>query len=230
MTEATTATGASARDRLREEAFRLFDAQGYESTTVGEIAAAAGVGRTTFFRAFGTKEDVVFPDHDEILARVRARLAAPLSGTTTLSDVTDATGLVLAHYLAEGELARARYRLIRDVPTLRDREAASSLRYQRVFRDALRGWTGEEPGSDLRAELLAASVSTAHNHVLRAWLRSATTGPEVDARARAAFADAMAVVAAGSGPADDPGTTVLVLRTPRDAESVLPALRRALEG
>ena len=39
-------------------AFELFDRQGFEGTTVDDIAAAAGIGRRTFFRYFASKNDV----------------------------------------------------------------------------------------------------------------------------------------------------------------------------
>ena len=61
------------KDRLAEAAFALFEEHGYDATTVEHIAERAGVGRTTFFRAFPTKEDVIFPDHAAVLDRIRAR-------------------------------------------------------------------------------------------------------------------------------------------------------------
>ncbi|GFJ86453.1 TetR family transcriptional regulator [Phytohabitans rumicis] len=67
------------REDLTAAAIALFLKRGYDETTVDEIAEAAGVARRTFFRYFRTKEDAVFPDHDDCLARVEAVLnvAAP---------------------------------------------------------------------------------------------------------------------------------------------------------
>src|SRR3712207_5887926 len=59
-------------DRLRAAAFDLFSSQGFDATTVDDIAQHARVGRTTFFRHFRTKEDVVFPDHPGLVAAVRS--------------------------------------------------------------------------------------------------------------------------------------------------------------
>ncbi|WP_217709698.1 helix-turn-helix domain-containing protein [Amycolatopsis sp. Hca4] len=56
-----------AKERLTEAAFALFAERGYEQTTVDDITDRAGVGRTTFFRTFRTKEDVIFPDHEVLL-------------------------------------------------------------------------------------------------------------------------------------------------------------------
>lgn len=218
------------RDRLRAAAFALFEERGYDATTVGDIAEAAGVGRTTFFRAFGSKEDVIFPEHAALIERVRGRLeTATAPGAATLIGIAEATRLVLEHYLQEGDVARARYRLTRTVATLRDRELASTLQYHRVYRDALRSWTGEEAGSDLRAELVAAAVVTAHNHVLRRWLRGTVDDAGAVEELGAALEQALDHPSPGAGPSlDHAGTSVVVLRTPRDVDEVLPALRRAL--
>ncbi|WP_308166773.1 TetR/AcrR family transcriptional regulator [Nocardia albiluteola] len=57
------------RNRVREEitdvALKLFLDNGFENTTVDRIVATAGISRRSFFRYFGTKEDIVFGDLGE---------------------------------------------------------------------------------------------------------------------------------------------------------------------
>ncbi|MYX40645.1 TetR family transcriptional regulator, partial [Streptomyces sp. SID89] len=166
-----------ARIRLADAAFALFDERGYEQTTVDDIAERAGVGRTTFFRHYRSKEAVIFPDHDRLLELIRDRLATS-SHRTALVAVSDAVRLVLLHYIEEGDLARRRYALTSKVSALRDREIASVARYQRLFREFIADWMGDPTTSaSLRAELMAASVVAAHNHVLRRWLRGESADP-----------------------------------------------------
>ena len=59
---------AKTRAAIREQALRLIREQGYEATTVEQIADAAEVSPSTFFRYFPTKEDVVLQDDMELLA------------------------------------------------------------------------------------------------------------------------------------------------------------------
>lgn len=201
---------ASTRRRLVDSAMTLFTERGFETTSVDDVAAHAGVGRTTFFRHFPTKEDVVFPDHDALLEKVGARLATG-TALTARTALEEASGIVLAHYLAEGETARQRYRLIRAVPPLRHRELASVHRYGRLFSAHLRGWLGDGDDAPLRAELTAAAVITAHNHVLRGWLRDEVDDPQ------ATLATALDLALAPlAGP-------------PADIDEVLAEFRRVLE-
>ena len=58
---------ARTRAAIREHALQLFREQGYDATTVEQIAEAAEVSHTTFFRYFPTKEDVVLQDDMELL-------------------------------------------------------------------------------------------------------------------------------------------------------------------
>ncbi|GII67483.1 hypothetical protein Skr01_75680 [Sphaerisporangium krabiense] len=162
------------RRRLAEAAVALFDENGYDATTVDDIAARAGVSRSTFFRYHRSKDDAIFPDHDELLARIDARLRASTAETAIVA-ITDAVRIVLAHYVDDAEVSLRRYRLVRRVPALRDREIASVARYQRLFREFVGEWLGASPDAGLRAELMAASVVTAHNQVLRGWLRAGGT-------------------------------------------------------
>src|SRR5882757_1117513 len=68
------------RVALATAAARLFRERGYEATTVEDIAAAAGSSPSTFFRYFGTKEDVLFLDVREIMDEFREFLRTPIPG------------------------------------------------------------------------------------------------------------------------------------------------------
>jgi AcrR family transcriptional regulator len=212
----------SVRERLVAAAFELFEEQGYESTTVDEIAVRAAVSRSTFFRNFGSKEDVIFPEHAALLARIEQRLATSQHDSRAIA-VADAARLVLAHYLSEGELARARYRLTSTVVTLRSRELASLRQYELLFASHLRRWWAEEPDGSLRAELMAAAVVSAHNYVLRGWLRDESTDPMAD------FNHAMDVVLAQSTSSEETAA-VVVVKLGGDAMSIARKVQRALEA
>ncbi|MFC6066152.1 TetR/AcrR family transcriptional regulator [Streptomyces ochraceiscleroticus] len=219
-----------ARIRLADAAFALFDERGYEQTTVDDIAERAGVGRTTFFRHYRSKEEVIFPDHDRLLAAIKDRLVTS-SHSTALVAVSDAVRLVLLHYIEEGDLARRRYALTSKVAALRDREIASVARYQRLFREFIADLMGDPTATaSLRAELMAANVVAAHNHVLRRWLRGESSDPvaEMDEAMREVLALFPAPsVHEASG---DDGTTVIAFRTGQDLDTLLPSLRRFIEG
>ena len=218
----------SVKERLTAAAFALFNERGYERSTVDDIAERAGVGRTTFFRAFPSKEDVILPDHRVILGAAQARLATSTQETALVA-VSEAAWLVFRHYLAEGELARTRYRLTSGVPVLRQREVASVLQYTSVLREFLHRWMGATPESGLRAELMATSVVAAHNYVLRRWLLGIAEEPEAE------FDTAMAEVVrlfadASAGPAVPGEASLVIVRTTRDLDAVLPSLKKVLAG
>ena len=169
----------------------LFAAQGYETTTVDEIASAAGVARRTFFRHFRSKEEAIFPDHDETLVRVAELLATANPREPPLDTVCRGIKEVLRMYSEAPVLSVKRYHLTRDVPTLREREIASVARYQRLFtRFLLRNFdeAAELDGDadPLLAEVAAAAVVAAHNHVLRRWLRAGGQG-DVEGQLNHAF-------------------------------------------
>ena len=209
------------RERLISAAIALFDEKGYDAVTVEAIAQRAEVGRTTLFRLFGSKEGLVFPDHDALLANAERRLSSA-TRDTVLAAVVDAASLVFSNYLEEGELARARWRLISSVPALRDREIAAVGRYVRLFRRHLVTHLAEEPNAALRAELLATAVVTAHNNVLRRWLRGQTTQPTDDLSAAMRTTLALFGRSTGTRPA------VVVFETYDPLDVVLPRVERAL--
>lgn len=174
-----TATGSPSRRAVIAAALDLFAEHGFDQTSVEQIAKAAGVSRSTFFRQFGGKDDVVFADHELLLDQLRAYLDEPHENPWEA--VCEASVRVYSHFAADPEPARRRYAVVRDVPALREREIVTVFRYERLFDDYLRGAL---PGLDpLDAVGFAALVTAVHNHVLRQLLRSAKKVPVSTLRA-----------------------------------------------
>jgi AcrR family transcriptional regulator len=212
---------ANSREAIVDAAFRLFNTAGYDATSADDIAAAAGVSRSTFFRWYGSKEAVVFPDHESLLTAISKRLASS-SAESAIAAVSDAVRLVLFHYVAEGERARERYRLTSTVPALRERELASTARYQQLFRRFISAWGDRSESSELRAELMAASVVAAHNRVLRRWLRLECTDPQLEIDAALGTVHHLFEDRSGSAPA-----AILIVQEGQSLQSVESAVREA---
>ena len=107
------------RDAIQRAAIRLFQRQGYERTTVEEIAAAAEISPSTFFNYFRTKEDVVMLDvYDPMtLALLEAR-----PKDEPLSAVLRAVLQGLSGFIArDKEVILARARILMEEPALRSR-------------------------------------------------------------------------------------------------------------
>jgi len=103
-------------------AITLFAEQGYEATTVAEIAERAGLTKRTFFRYFSDKREVLFSGSEE-LERVwlDAVTAAPPEATP-LAVVTAGLDAVAEMFIERHDFARIRARIIEANPELRERE------------------------------------------------------------------------------------------------------------
>jgi len=157
----------SAGSTVVAAALALFAENGYEQTSVEQIAQSAGVSRSTFFRQFGGQDDVVFADHEVLLAQLREYLGT--AHENPWAAVCEASVQVFRHFAADPDLARRRYAVVREVPSLRDREIVTVFRYERLFDEYLRQAL---PGLDpIDAVAFAAMVTAVHNHVLRRLLR-----------------------------------------------------------
>jgi AcrR family transcriptional regulator len=187
MSSVTPRRGRSAEGRaevrrdLVTAAVDLFTARGYDDTTVDDIAAAAGVGRRTFFRYFKGKEDAVSPDHERGLARIAEVFATAHPTEPLLSVVLRAGETVFDLYLSDPETARKRFALVHEVPALRDREAAMVHRYRRLFTKELAARLADVEDGDLRAAVTGAAVVAAHNQALRRWLADGGTAGGTEA-------------------------------------------------
>jgi len=146
---------AEVRRDLVAGAVALFTEQGYDDTTVDDIAAAAGVGRRTFFRYFRAKEEAVSPDHAAALARVGEifESAHPTEPPAVLALRAGET--VFDLYTEDPALSVARYRLTHEVPALRDRESASVDHYRRLFTRHLRHLLASDTDGESRSHASA---------------------------------------------------------------------------
>ncbi|MBN3496636.1 mycofactocin system transcriptional regulator [Arthrobacter pascens] len=111
---------------IERAAFRLFEEQGFDETTMEQIAEAVGVGRRTLFRYFPSKNDIPWGQFDQSLRAFAAQLADVPSDVPVAEAVH---GCVVAfNDFDEQSLPqhRIRMRLILGTPTL---QAHSALRY-----------------------------------------------------------------------------------------------------
>jgi TetR/AcrR family transcriptional regulator, regulator of mycofactocin system len=155
----------SSRQDVEAVAVELFLARGFEQTTVDDIAAAAGIGRSTFFRYFRTKADVLwlpFDDHFEHLAAALAKRPADEPVTTAiirgvmeaLRQSGDPEGVWLLRFVAQEEQA------------LEEQESVRWSRWAAVVTDFA---ATRLPGD--RGGIIAAMLGGATQALIRALLR-----------------------------------------------------------
>ncbi len=148
---------ASLRQRKRERtraalvgaALDLFERQGYEATTVDEIAAAADVSPRTFFRYFATKEEVALGDDSgpQIIGLLAARPDDEPMLESVRRVVTDSLALVSAE---DREALLARLRIVYRTPSLRARRWEFQLEMGRISGTILATRRGLPPGLSSR--------------------------------------------------------------------------------
>jgi AcrR family transcriptional regulator len=124
------------RDRIRASALRLFREQGYDATTVEQIAAAAGVSHMTFFRYFPAKEDVALSDsYDPLIASFIAQTPASWPLIERIRAVL-VQGLRQV-YDTDRDTLLAQNQLIVSTPALRERLWATQIATQQLILQAL---------------------------------------------------------------------------------------------
>ena len=155
------------RRAIRAAAFRLFQEQGYDATTVDQIAAAADFSASTFFRYFPTKEDLVITDdYDPLLeAALRARPSEEPMLESVRAAILPALRMVIGD---DHDDMLLRMRLLSDNPVLRARALAESVR----TRDMLLGILSERatgPFDELRLRAKVAAVVAATGEAVDYW-------------------------------------------------------------
>ncbi len=147
---------ARTRASIREHALRLFREQTYQGTTVEQIAAAAEVSPSTFFRYFPTKEDIVL--QDDMDTRMIEALERQPADLGPLSAVRTATREMFTSYTqADLDLLGETTALTMTVPEVRARAMDEFARTIAVTGEALAKRTGR-PTDDLAVRTIAGAI------------------------------------------------------------------------
>lgn len=147
---------AAVRAELAQVAFELFRREGFEKVTLDDLAAAAGVSRSTFLRYFGTKEDAVLGAFDAHGDQAADALRARPADEDDWAALRRALDTVIERYHEDPARALATTRLVRDTPAL----CARQLEKQHGWRPALARALAERAGST-RPATLAQTVRAA---------------------------------------------------------------------
>jgi AcrR family transcriptional regulator len=173
-----------ARDAIVAAAFDLFAEHPYADVTVADIADRAEVGRTTFFRYFGDKQEVVFANESSWLDAVVARVprgGRPMSLPRALSLLRGITAEICEQATRDAAHYRRREALMACTPELTDRAARKQRRFAEAMGDALLA-QGTAPEVAALAPRVAVACYNA-GHAVSGGEPSAL-GPSVDAAFR----------------------------------------------
>ncbi|MEV8511579.1 mycofactocin system transcriptional regulator [Dactylosporangium sp. NPDC051484] len=152
---------STSRGELERLALELFATRGFDETAVDDIAAAAGIGRRTFFRYYPSKNDVVWGDFDRELDRMREWLNTSHDELPFMDAIRGAVIAFNTYDPATLASHRHRMSLILTVPAL---QAHSTLRYaewRAVIAEFAARRLGQRPGDFLPCVIGYAALGAA---------------------------------------------------------------------
>jgi AcrR family transcriptional regulator len=163
-----------ARARLENAALDLFVENGYEETTVAQIADRAGLNRATFFRHFTDKREVLFAGED-VLAELFADGIRAASRDATLTECLQAALTAAGDAMTPQRRAAATRRIliVRATSELQERGQLKHARIAKSITDALR----ERGADELTARLAAEVGMLAFTVAFERWMTASDDAP-----------------------------------------------------
>ena len=149
-----------AEGRLRTAAVTLFDEQGYDATTVAQIAEAAGLTKRTFFRYFSDKREVLFDGSRELAECWVGGIATAPPGAGPMAAVAAGLDEVARLFAGRHRFARMRATIIAANPELQERELIKLQLLAGVLKGALIA-----RGLSVNAAILASQTGVTVFHV-----------------------------------------------------------------
>lgn len=116
----------------------LYTEQGFERTTVADIADRAGVTARTFFRHFADKREVLFAGSEELERHMVEAVSAASAEAQPMEAVSAGVLAAAEMFAGRRDYSRRRQRVIAATPVLRERELIKLASLATAFTDALR--------------------------------------------------------------------------------------------
>ncbi|MFI6317465.1 TetR family transcriptional regulator [Nonomuraea sp. NPDC050556] len=158
---------AHTRKSLTEAAVRLFEEQGFDDTTVEQIAEAVMVSRRTFHRYFGSKDEVILAHEDEQFELVLTALRARPPHESALQALQKALTAPGGFGLRRNQRIQ---RLINGNPALLAANTHRFLLREQALAGCFAVRAGVDPERDPRPRMLAALALTALRVALQEWI------------------------------------------------------------
>ena len=153
----------NAQERLVRAALELFAEQGYENTTVVEIAERAGLTKSTFFRHVPDKREVLFIGQDFLVRALTEGIASASDGAAPLEAVAAALEAAAEAFPPERrEFGPRRQAVIAANPELQEREALKRTGFAAAMTDALKARGADDITASLAAEIGVLALGRAY--------------------------------------------------------------------
>lgn len=163
------------RERIEIAALEMFERDGFEATTIDDIAAAVDIAPRTFFHYFTTKEDVVLSDYADRLSRITTTLAKRPEDEAPWTALREAFLVVAGDYeTARPELIR-RFQIMAATPSVSARSLQLQAGWETAVADTMTVRLRTDSDDDITPLLLAAAALAAMRASLRHWLANGAT-------------------------------------------------------
>jgi AcrR family transcriptional regulator len=149
------------RGRLEQAAMALYSEQGFEKTTVAEIAERAGLTERTFFRHFADKREVLFSGAGEFQELIIGNVGNAPESLAPIDAAAEGLQAAAALLGQREEFARQRQEIIAANAELQERELIKFASLSAALADTLRGRGVTDPAASLTAEVAMAVFKTA---------------------------------------------------------------------
>ncbi|UGT42580.1 TetR/AcrR family transcriptional regulator [Nocardia yamanashiensis] len=176
-------SGLAARKRQMVQAhvsavaMRLFQESGFAETTADQIAAAAGMSRTSFFRYFATKEDTVLFHTDALGAHIRAVLESRPDGENAWDALRNAMTALPALFADRPDGGLAEATLVIRTPAIRARNHDKLQAWITLLAPETARRLGADPDdpADPRPRAMVAATLACFDIVTEIWVDSGGT-------------------------------------------------------
>lgn len=165
-------------------AFELFAIQGYDETTVEQIADQVGISKRTFFRYFANKEDLVLGNLEHTAVRLQLALGERPPTENTWLSLRRSFDFFVEATTEEPERVSNNLRIMNTSPALKATLLGKLQHWQAaIVPELTRRVTGEQPQPELRASAMAGAALACLDASMNTWYLysgASNLGPMLD--------------------------------------------------